>query len=337
MEDPEYVRIKITDIPEEFILEYGLARKDDINGWIYFEICRGCYGLPQAGILANNLLCEQLEEEGYYKAYSTPRLWKHKWRPIQFNLIVDDFGIEYVGIKHFNHLSMLLKKYHQIQTSMAGNKIVDINVQWDFPSRRVRIDMQTYIDTLLLTLDWPKPQKPQLSPFIATPIAYGQKTQLMPEEDTSATLLPKCLLRVQKIIGPLLYYARAVDNKLLVALNAIAACQSKATIRTEQLVHTLLDYVATYPNDGIVYRASDMVLCVHADASYLNKTKSRSRARAHIYLSEDDPIPCFNGVVLTIATIIKFVMASAAKAELAALFIAACKMVPHLQTLINMG
>jgi hypothetical protein len=72
MEDPEYIRIKITDIPEEFILEYRLAGKDDINGWIYFEICRGCYGLPQAGILANNLLREQLEEEGYYKAYSTP-------------------------------------------------------------------------------------------------------------------------------------------------------------------------------------------------------------------------------------------------------------------------
>jgi hypothetical protein len=217
---------------------------------------------------------------------------------------------------------------------MAGDKIAGINIQWDFPSQRVRIDMQTYIDTLLLTLDWPKLQKPQLLPFIAKPIAYGQETQLTPEEDTSATLLPKRLLRVQKIIGSLLYYARAVDNKLLVALNAIAACQSKATIRMEQLVHTLLDYEATYPNDGIVYRASDMVLCVHTDASYLNETKSRSRAGAHIYLLEDDLIPRFNGVVLTIATIIKFVMA--AKAELAALFIAAREMVPHRQTLIDM-
>jgi hypothetical protein len=119
--------------------------------------------------------------------------------------------------------------------------------------------MQTYTDSLLLTLDWPKPQKPQLSPFIATPIAYGQKTQLTPDEDTSAPLPVECLLQVQKIIGSLLYYARAVDNKLLVALNAIAARQSKVTICVEQLVHILLDYMATYPNDGIVYRASDMV------------------------------------------------------------------------------
>jgi hypothetical protein len=67
MEDPEYVRIKITGIPAEFILEYGLARKEDHNGWIYFEIHHGCYTLPQAGILANDLLCGRLENEGYYK------------------------------------------------------------------------------------------------------------------------------------------------------------------------------------------------------------------------------------------------------------------------------
>ncbi len=54
MPDPEYVRIKITDIPAEFIEEYKLAGTDR-DGWIYFEIRRGCYGLPQAGILANDL------------------------------------------------------------------------------------------------------------------------------------------------------------------------------------------------------------------------------------------------------------------------------------------
>jgi hypothetical protein len=82
-----------------------------------------------------------------------------------------------------------------------------------------------------------------------------------------------------------------VDNKLLVALSAIAARHAKATVATEQVVDLLLDYVATYPNDGIVYRARDMILCAHADASFHNKTNSHSRAGAHIYLSEDDPFP----------------------------------------------
>ena len=78
MPDPEYVHIKISDIPAEFIEEYNITSKDR-DGWIYFEICQGCYGLPQAGILANDLLPAYLEAEGYYKAASTPGLWRHIW------------------------------------------------------------------------------------------------------------------------------------------------------------------------------------------------------------------------------------------------------------------
>ncbi len=63
-----------------------------------------------------------------------------------------------------------------------------------------------------------------------------------------------------------------MDNKLLVALSAIAAIQAKVTVATEQAIHLLLDYVATYPNDGIVYRASNMILCAHSDADFLNKS-----------------------------------------------------------------
>ncbi len=128
-----------------------------------------------------------------------------------------------------------------------------------------------------------------------------------------------------------------MDNKRLVALSAFAARQSCATVATEQAAHLLLDYVATYPSDGIVYQSSNMVLCAHANASFLNETNSRSRAGAHIYLSENDPFPHFNGAVLSIAQIIKFVMASAAKAELTALFVTAREMIPHRQTLINMS
>jgi hypothetical protein len=99
----------------------------------------------------------------------------------------------------------------------------------------------------------------------------------------------KC--RIQEIVGSLLYYARVVDNKLFVALSAIAAHQDKATIATEQEVDLLLVYVATYPNDSIVYQASNMILCAHADAGFLNETNTCSRAGAQIYLSEDDPFP----------------------------------------------
>jgi hypothetical protein len=75
----------------------------------------------------------------------------------------------------------------------------------------------------------------------------------------------------------------------------------------------------------------------HMDTGFLNETNSHSCAGAHIYLSENDPFPRINGTVLSIAQIIKFVMASAAESELAAFFVTAREMIPHRQTLIAMG
>jgi hypothetical protein len=96
MDRPEYVRIRLADIPQDFADEYDLA-KYAINDWVYFEITKGVYGLKQAGKLANDLLTKRLEPHGYYPCTTTPGLWRHKWRPVSFVLIVDDFGLKYVG------------------------------------------------------------------------------------------------------------------------------------------------------------------------------------------------------------------------------------------------
>jgi hypothetical protein len=246
MLEPEYVCIKVSNIPEEFMKEYNLAGRDR-DGWIYFEIRQGCYGLPQSGILANDLLRSHLVAEGFYKAESTPGLWRHKWRPLQFCLIVDNFGVKYVGIEHFNFLLDLLKKYHGVQFNMAGDKLAGIGIKWDYAGKRCRLSMPGYIDNLLIKFKHPRPLKRRLSPYACLPISYGAKTQLTPEGDTSALLDldDDRKYRIQEIVGSLLYYAHAVDNKLLVALSAIAARQAQATVATKQAVHHLLDYIAT--------------------------------------------------------------------------------------------
>ena len=89
----------------------------------------------------------------------------------------------------------------------------------------------------------------------------------------------------------LLYYARAMDNKLLVGLSDIGAQQASTTQRTNEAIDQILDYCATYPADGILYRFSNMVLCAHLDTGFHNDSKGRSRAGAHIFLSENDTMP----------------------------------------------
>ena len=125
---PEYVRIKCSDIPKEFVDEYDLTNHI-YNGWVYFEIVRGCYGLPQSGKLANNLLRTRLNKAGYYEAATTMGLWRHKWRPIMFVLIVDDFGIEYVGDQHVQHLQKVLQEHYEITTDWEEETFVGINIE----------------------------------------------------------------------------------------------------------------------------------------------------------------------------------------------------------------
>ena len=78
---------------------------------------------------------------------------------------------------------------------------------------------------------------------------------------------------------------------MLVALSELGQQQASATESTNDANTQLLDYVATYPSDGISYRSSGMVLSAHSDAAYLNVTKARSRAGAHIMLPENAPAP----------------------------------------------
>jgi hypothetical protein len=163
MPDPEYTCIKISDIPDKFIDEYKLTGLDR-DGWIYFEICQGCYGLPQAGILANDLLRSCLKAKGFYEGTSTPGLWRHKWRPIQFCLIVDNFGVKYVGLEYFNYLLSILKKFHGVQYNMASNKFSGMDIDWNYAACRCRISMPGYISTLLLKFKHPHPAKQWQSP-----------------------------------------------------------------------------------------------------------------------------------------------------------------------------
>ena len=67
----------------------------------------------------------------------------------------------------------------------------------------------------------------------------------------------------------------------------------------------------TYPDDGLVFRASGMSLSAHSDAGFNNESRSRSSAGAHIYLSEEDARPRWNGAVTVIAVIMKNVLPSA--------------------------
>ena len=336
MADPEYMRLRLEIIPEEIIVKYNLRDLVDEEGWVYIEIRKGMYGLPQAGIIANQLLEKRLSEKGYYQCQHTPGLWRHVWRSIVFCLVVDDFGIKVTNMDDMHHLTSALEEHYKVAVDWKGSLFCGVKLTWDYINRHVTTNMPGYIGDALTKYQHPKPTVPQHAPYKATTIHYGAKVQRV-EEDTSPPLTADQIKRVQKIVGTLLYYGRAVDSTLLTALSAIAARQSNGTQAVAEACHQLLDYVATHPNAGIRYHACDMILAVHTDASYLSELGGKSRAAGHFYLTNKNDEDFNNGAILTLSSIIKHVMSSASEAELAALYYGCKQAAPIRVTLEEMG
>lgn len=338
MEKAEYMFLPYTLIPEEIIQQYKLHSKT-YNGRVYIKIQRGMYGLKQSGMLAHKKLVKILHPHGYHPCANTPGLWRHRIFPITFTLIVDDFGVKYQEQKHALHLLQCLQaNYSAVVADWSGEKYAGITLDWNYTNKRVDLSMPNYINTLLAKYQHTPSTKQQHAPHKWISPSYGQKTQKPFPIDRSTPLHPTKTKRIQQILGSLLFYARAIDSTLLVAINTIASTQAKPTIMTENAVQHLLDYCYTHPNAKLQFHATDMILKLHSDASYLSEANARSRVAGYFYLGNLPPrkLDC-NGAIHINATIIKHVVTSAAEAEYAALFLNAKLLIPLRQALTDMG
>lgn len=337
MERYEYMRMKLTDIPDDIIELYKLREKVNKEGFVFLEIRRGMYGLPQAGRIAQELLEKCLNARGYYQSKYTPGLWMHETRSIKFALVVDDFGIKYESKEDAEHLIQSIAPHYEFTVDREGERFIGLTLEWDYENGELHISMPGYVQKALKRFDHQRPAKPQHQPHPHLPIEYGAKKQLSTPEDKSPLLDKDKKKFIQEVTGVFLFYARAVDSTMLVALSAIAAEQAAPTENTLRKVNQFLDYAATHPDAAITYKASNMVLAIHSDASYLSEPKARSRAGGHFYLSENGKNPRDNGAVLNVAKVMKAVMSSAAEAELGALFINAKTAVPMRKILEELG
>ena len=320
---PEFIRMKLSDIPDEIIREYKLRDKATPDGSIYIVANKGMYGLPQAGLLANELLEKRLNKHGYHQSKLVPGLWKHEWRPIQFTLVVDDFGVKYVGKEHALHLQHTLEHHYKVTKDWSGARYIGITLDWDYDNRKVHLSMPGYVKKALKQFQHVKRPKPQHAPYPSARIIYGAKKQYATQASQAPPLDKHGKKFIQQVCGKFLFLGRAVDPTLLCPISAIASQSSAPTEDTMKQTLQLLDYLATQEEAVITYHASDMKLAAHSDASYLSEPKARSRAGGHFFLSNGADIPSNNGAVLNIAHIIKHVMTSATEAELAALYIMA--------------
>ena len=319
----EYMRIPIDMLPDAIIDQYNL-RPLFHNGYVYVEIRRGMYGLPQAGRLANDQLIAFLAPHGYRPVPLTPGLWRHDTKDIVFSLVVDDFGVRYTSRTDADHLISTLETAYQVSTDWTGSRYCGLTLQWDYEARTCDVSMPGYIERALLRFQHPVPTKPEHSPHPWQKPNYGAKKQfaILPDDTTALDTTDK--RRILEVLGTLLFYARAIDSTLLTAIGELATEQSEGTQTTMEKLSQLLNYCATHPNATVRFTASDMILAVESDASYLSVVKARSRAAGYFYLTTPPANPTAalkpNGAVHVLCHIMREVLSSAAEAELGALF-----------------
>jgi hypothetical protein len=199
-------------------------------------------------------------------------------------LVVNDFGVKYLGREHVDHLIKCIKEKYELTEDWTGNLYYRIKLLWDYKAHTLDISMPGYIKKLLQKYKHKMPKKLQHCPYTPAPKQYGAKAQAPLPADISPKLSNKEIKEIQRVVGSILYYAWVVDSTVLMALGSIASEQMQGTTNTMAKAKQLLDYLATHPNVTIWFRASDMVLNVHSDASYLSETTAHSRACGHFFM-----------------------------------------------------
>jgi hypothetical protein len=211
-----------------------------------------------------------------------------------------------VGKQHAEHLRDALLRAYELTTDWTATVYSGMTLKWDYKNRTCDISMPGYVSNFLSKVQLDAPKHPQHTPSRYVTPVYGTKTQYATQDETPPLKAQECLT-IQKVTGSVLYYARAVDPTVLMPLNYIAAEQTKATEKMKAAMNQLLDYLATHPDATIRYHASDMILHIHSDASYLSVSNAQSRLRGLFFFGIKSPKQnTLNGSILNVASVINY-------------------------------
>ena len=103
------------------------------------------YVLPQYVRLSNYLLTKCPTPKGYFQCTHTPKLWRQKWRPILFSLVVDNIEVKYVGKENVDHLITANRELYPVAEDWDVSLYFSIILQWYYQKQTVDISMPGYV------------------------------------------------------------------------------------------------------------------------------------------------------------------------------------------------
>ncbi len=122
------------------------------------------YGLPQAGIIAQELLTEIHAKHGYHQSKIFPGLWMHETRPTTFTLVVDNFTIIIMIKNNMDHIINVPKKKYTITVDREATNYISLTIEWDYENDKVHMHMLRYLAKAMTHFKHETPTKIQHSP-----------------------------------------------------------------------------------------------------------------------------------------------------------------------------
>ena len=221
------------------------------------------YGLSQAGRISYDSLVQHLSPYGYHPSNKTPGLWTHDSHPINFTLVVNDFGVKCLVNEHALHVKTALEHNKKVTTEWEGKLYIVISLQWDYEKGKVQIFMPGFVCVFLHSFQHEKPKLLQDSPYPWTKTIIGNNNQILNEKQLAEELDENKQKRIQKIVGKSLYYARAIYSTMLMAMNSLVEVQTKPTIETANKIAQLLNYSVSHPYAVTEYRGRGVLLHIY--------------------------------------------------------------------------
>jgi hypothetical protein len=111
------------------------------------------------------------------------------------------------------------KESYEIVKDRSGDLYCGINLKWNYNKHYIDLNMSKYVMKQMTRYGHPAPLKPQHCPYSPNPILYDKDNQAPTPTDDSPLLDAAGQKRLQQIVGSFLYYARAVDPTILMALS----------------------------------------------------------------------------------------------------------------------
>ena len=135
------------------------------------------YGLPQSGLLANQVIENRLNKSGCQQSKLVRGIWKQDWHQIQFTLVVNNLGVKYVGEKHALHLKQTLKENYKVTTGWDRKRYIGITLDWYYRRIEVHLSLPGYNDKALKQFNHTKKKK-KTNQIQAHPSYMGPKINM---------------------------------------------------------------------------------------------------------------------------------------------------------------